>query len=113
MAYIEINKTKRPQCNECKKPNLEMHEFFYRCSDSINCRCNYDLCRNCALINCDPPVLNAVHTFHFHEHEMTRHPFNFPRWCCDASKEDKFPLGSGQCESYMKNTNHSTHIQGY
>jgi len=41
-----------PQCDECKQSDLHEHEFFFRCQE-----CEYDLCRLCALIMCDPPVL--------------------------------------------------------
>merc|ERR1712166_1026513 len=91
--------------------------FFYRCSDAAACKCNYDLCRHCALTNCDPPVLKDKEKFNFHKCQMNRRTKDMKYdgdWCCAAVNADIFPLGQGKCETGMHpNRLHSKHIQGY
>lgn len=110
LSYLSESRDKRPKCNECAKPNLDMHDFFYRCAEWSTCRCNWDLCRHCALISCDPPVLAATQKFKFHKCELTRHSKDMPDWCCAVADKEKFPLGTGECETGMVNSDHSTHV---
>ena len=65
LEYIHDNNGTTPKCDECKKNDLHLQDFFYRCSEWSTCQCKYDLCRHCALINCDPPFLNTKMKFKF------------------------------------------------
>ena len=90
LYYLSDSSSKRPKCKMCDKPDLHYHDFFYRCEDYTNCRCQYDLCRHCALINCNPAILKDKMKFNFHACEMTRRKNNSEHfkdglWCCDAS----------------------------
>lgn len=125
VVLANLSDHKTSNCANCKKTSLDSHDFFYRCKEGQTCNCDHELCRHCALIMCDPPVLKAKETFPFHKCEMTRRPASDKDmrhcykkyeelWCCDAVNENIFPMAKGKCESGMKVERfHSQNIQGY
>ena len=96
-----------PRCDKCKCADLNHHEFFYRCSEWSTCGCCYDLCRMCALITCDPPVLAEKQKFVWYDKaELTRHSPNFEGWSCDRHK---LP-GGKSCESGLTESRYSRYV---
>ena len=114
LYYLGDSSSKRPKCNMCNKPDLHYHDFFYRCEEFTSCKCGYDICRHCALINCDPPILKDKEKFNFHPCQMTKRGNNEKfdgRWCCDATQSQIFPMANGSCESNMHPArHHSEHV---
>jgi len=112
LSYLTESRDKRPKCDKCGHTELNMQDFFYRCSEWSTCGCKYDLCRMCACLSCDPPVLEEKQKFDFHKCEMTRHqPGWSSGWSCDHANKNTFPAGKGErCESGMTNSNHCKFI---
>ena len=46
---------------------------------------------------------------------MVRHEIDHPSWCCGARdlKSEEEGAAEAECQTGMKNTNHSKHVQGY
>ena len=92
-----------------------MQDFFYRCAEWATCDCKYDICRLCALINSDPPVLEDRMDFSFHDCEMKKHIKDAANWKCNAwdLKSETEGAKEAECLIGMKNAAYSKYIQGY
>lgn len=101
LHLLSNNSDYKPKCIDCGQLELNMSEFYYRCSEWTTCANKFhQLCRMCALINCNPHVLNKNQRVHFHECKLEIHGPNFAGWTCDAYK---LPGNNSLCLSGFAN----------
>ena len=106
-VYEYYNQTP-PKCKECGEYNLEDHEFFYRCSKR-GCGCRTEICRLCALVRSDPPILEEKMYKPYLDRlpdQIIRHPPNYkPSWACNSKSMEAYTdlVPSGICQMGISN----------
>ena len=83
------------RCKNCDQSKLEFHQMYYRCHE-----CCENLCRVCALMKSEPPLLQQKQKFGwFHQCEMEYTPSTYGGWRCNAWQPDYFAETDKICES--------------